>query len=93
MCRTWRSKAIVRVTSVRLSCAHHQHFTTLTDHKPVGRRSVTKEQYIRYFSLCLRVLDPGNESTDEELRQELEVRGVCLRFRDEHQPCGRALTC
>ena len=60
--------------------SHVQQFTALTKHKPEGRRWVTKEQYIRYFSLCYDVLYPGHGLSLDERRVSLTVRGVaCWR--------------
>ena len=50
-----------------------QQFAVLTDHKPVGRRWVTKEQYIRFFMMCYKMLNPRSDMTLQEQREALEV--------------------
>jgi hypothetical protein len=52
---------------------HTQMFVLLTAHKPAGRRWVTKEQYIRFFMMCTRVLAPDWDMTPEEQREALEA--------------------
>jgi hypothetical protein len=54
-----------------------QNFELLTSHKAAGRRWVTKEQYIRYFMMCYSILLPGNDMTELEQRDSLEVRKDC----------------
>ena len=50
-----------------------QMFHQLTGQKPLGKRWVTKEQYIRFFVMCTRVLQPDIDMTLEEQREALEV--------------------
>jgi hypothetical protein len=40
----------------------------MTEHKPSGRRWVTREQYIRYFMLCYSVLYPDSGMTEAQQR-------------------------
>jgi hypothetical protein len=55
-------------------CTAAQHFVLLTDHKPPGRRWVSKEQYVRYFMMCLDMLYDGeDDSTPEIKRASIEV--------------------
>ena len=54
-----------------------QQFAVLTDHKPVGRRWVTKEQYIRFFMMCYKMLNPQSDMTLQEQREALEVPCGC----------------
>ncbi len=61
-----------------------QQFAALTAHKPVGRRWVTREQYIRYFIMASELLDPGGIPVAER-REALRVGclpyapALCLR--------------
>ncbi len=50
-----------------------QHFDTLTAHKPVGKKNVTKEQYMRYFVLCYGILYPESGMSVDEQRAALAV--------------------
>jgi hypothetical protein len=47
----------------------HQHFLVLTEHKPEGRRWVTKEQYLRYFLLCGELLNPAQARPADQATQ------------------------
>lgn len=57
-----------------MGCRRLQQFKTLTRHKKKGQRWITKEQYIRYFTLASHVLNPDCERTDAETRDSLTVR-------------------
>ncbi len=48
-------------------------FTILTDHKPAGRRWVTKEQYIRFFMMCYSLLNPRSDMSEADQREALQV--------------------
>jgi alpha-D-ribose 1-methylphosphonate 5-triphosphate diphosphatase PhnM len=79
----------LRLTSATLYHLYHlchlctaQQFVILTGHKPVGRRWVTKEQYIRYFMIAYSVVCPDMDMSPSEQRAALEVtsrRVVCCR--------------
>jgi hypothetical protein len=51
-----------------------QQYQLLTAHKPLGRRWVTKEQYMRYCITAAQALNPDCPA-EEELRRGLEVGG------------------
>ena len=44
----------------------------MTAHKPEGRRWVTKEQYIRYFILCYKMLNPDSGMSERAQRKCLQ---------------------
>ena len=69
-----------------LACARQQ-FNVMTSHKPFGRHWVTKEQYIRYFMMCARHLDPSSGASDRELRSQLSVRQRRHSLKSVSVPC------
>lgn len=64
-------------TWVALHESFGQHFKILTSYKPFGKRWVTKDQYIQFFTVCSQVLhtvaDDTNHRNSRELRALLEV--------------------
>jgi hypothetical protein len=66
---------VLRTNEQELCCDFLlQQFNVITEHKPAGRKWVTKEQYIRFFLLCYSVLYPDNDMTEAEKREALGVR-------------------
>ena len=51
-----------------------QVFSCLTGHKTHGRRWVTREQYLRFFCMCYRLLMPDSSLSEAAQRVALEVR-------------------
>ena len=58
---------LLRRCAVAFSSCALQHWKLLTEHKPMGNWTITRDEYVVYFMQCARVLMPDEVVTEAEI--------------------------